>query len=115
MVYVAALGSKSVALTLPGLIGYLLPEFYFFHMLSFYALDKLKPVCQIYRYTLGTPFKIVGSLIDGITSTSEEMYFEEEVLVNISGIGETIPGDIEDINKLREVFKDMKDFGKKTY
>ena len=41
------IGSKSVALTLPRLIVYSLPAFSFFHMSSFYAPDKLKPVCHV--------------------------------------------------------------------
>jgi hypothetical protein len=115
MAYAAALGSKSISLTLPGLIGYSLPSFFFFHMSSFYAPDKLKPVCQVCKYTLGAPFCIVGSLTDGLISTPEEKYFGNEVPIDVVGTGGTIPGDLGDITKLRKVLEEMKDFGKKTY
>jgi len=115
MAYAAALGSKSISVTLPGIVGYSLPAFFFFHMSSFYLPDKLKPVCQVCKYTLGAPFWIVGSLTDGLMSAPEEMYFGEEVPIDVVGTGGTIPGDIGDLNKLREILDDMRDLGKKTY
>ena len=115
MAYAATLGSKSVFLTLPGLIRYSLPAFYFFHMSSFYAPDKIKPVCQFCKYTLGAPFWIVGSLTDDIMSGPEETMFGEEVPVDVVGTGGAIPGDLGDINQLRELLDELKSFGKKTY
>lgn len=115
MAYASALGSKSISLTLPGLIGYALSAFYFFHMSSFYVPDKLKPVCQVCKYTLGAPFWIAGSITDGLMFTPEETYFGYEVPIDVVGTGGTIPGDIGDIIKLRKVLEEMKDFSKKTY
>lgn len=75
MAYAAALGSKSVSLTLPGLIGYLLLSFYFFHMSYFYVPDKIKPIFQACKYTLGAPVWIASSFVDKLSSDPEERYF----------------------------------------
>ena len=82
MAYATALGSKSIYLTLPGLIGYSLPAFYFFHMSSFYVPDKLKLVCQVCKYILSAPFWVMGSITDGIMVNPEEIYFGEEVPID---------------------------------
>jgi hypothetical protein len=106
---------KSVSLTLLGLIGYSLPAFYFFHMSSFYVQDKLKPVCQVCNYTLSASFWISVALIDGLMSTPEEMIFGDGVPIDVVGTAGTIPGDLGNINALRELLKERRDFGKKTY
>jgi hypothetical protein len=115
MAYAAALGSKSISLTLPGLVGYSLPAFFFFHMSGFYAPDKLKPFCQACKITLGAPIWIIGSLTDGLMAVPEEIFFGEEVPIDVVGTGGTIPGDLGDINKIREILDEMRDFSKKTY
>lgn len=79
-------------------------------MSSFYVPDKIKPICQVCKYTFGAPVWIASSVIDEILSATEERVFGEEVLIDIVG---TIPGDRGDINKLLEVLDDMKDFVKK--
>ena len=112
MAYPAALGSKSVGVTLPGLIGYSLPAFFFFHMSSFYVPDKIKPVCQICKYTLGGPVWIVSYITDELLSSPEEKFFGDPVPIDITATGGTIPKDLGDISQLQEVLEDMRDFGK---
>lgn len=115
MAYAAALGSKSIGLTIPGLIGYSLPSFFFFHMSSYYVPDKLKPICEVCKYTLGAPIWILSSITDELMSNLEETMFGEEVSVDILETGGTIPGELGDFNRLRAVLEEMKDFGKKSY
>mgnify|MGYP007129127087 CR=1 FL=1 len=113
MAYATALGSKSIYLTLPGLIGYSLPAFYFFHMSSFYVPDKLKLVCQVCKYILGAPFWVMGSITDGIMVNPEEIYFGEEVPIDFVWTGGTISGDFGDIDKLCKYWRIWKILGKK--
>lgn len=112
MAYAAALGSKSISLTVPGLIGYSLPAYFFFHMSSYYVPDKIKPICQVCKYTLGAPLWMMSYITDEFFSPAEEMILGESVPIDLLETGGTIPKDIGDINKLVEVFEDMKDFGK---
>ena len=119
MAYAAAIGSKSISLTLPGVIGYSLPAFFFFHMSYYYAPDRLKPVCQACKYTLGAPFWIAGDITDEIMSTPEEKFFGEAVPIDVGQTGGTISPDIGDINKFRDFLNEMKiigqEFTKKTH
>ena len=116
MAYAAALGSKSVSLTLPGLIGYSLPAFFFFHMTSYYAPDKFKPLFEIGKYTLGAPFWVASTMADELTAGPEEFFFGEDVPLDVSQTGGTIPHDLGDVNQLRELITELKgDFKKKTY
>ena len=119
MAYAAALGSKSVALTIPGVIGYSLPAFFFFHMSYFYAPDKLKPICQAGKYTFGAGFMLVNYIVDELGEHVEEKIFGEAVPIDINKTGGTIPGDIGTVNDLRSLLEDLKstsqEFTKKTY
>jgi len=119
MAYAAALGSKSVALTIPGIIGYSLPAFFFFHMSYYYAPDKLKPLCQAGKYSLGAGFMLVNYIVDGLGEPVEEKFFGEAVPIDINKTGGTIPGDIGTVEDLRSLLEDLKatskEFTKKTY
>lgn len=119
MCYAAAIGSKSIAFTLPSFIGWSLPSFLFWHMGYYYAPDKLKPLCQVCKYTMGAPFLLAGTLIDGVIASPEEKFLGEEVPLDISGTGGTIPADLGDLNKIRQILNDMEKFSeevsKKTY
>ena len=88
-------------------------------MSSFYVPDKFKPVCQLCKYTLSAPVWIASSVTDELMSFTEEKFWGEEVPIDIANTGGTIPADLGDINKLRSVLDDMKDFTKdltkKTY
>lgn len=119
MAYAAALGSKSVVLTIPGVIGYSLPAYFFFHMSYFYAPDKLKPICQAGKYTFGAGFMLVNYIVDELGEYVEEKIFGEAVPIDINTTGGTIPGDIGTVNDLRSLLEDLKltskEFAKKTY
>jgi len=119
MAYATAIGSKSVALTIPGFVGYSLPAFFFFHMSYFYVPDRLKPFFQTGKYTLGMPFLLVNYIVDELASAPEEKFFGQEIPIDISHTGGTVPKDIgtvEDFRKLIEELKDTtKEFTKKTY
>ena len=117
--YASALGSKSVVLTIPGVIGYSLPAYFFFHMLYFYAPDKLKPLCQAGKYTFGAGFMLVNYMVDGLGEHIEETIFGEAVPIDINKTGGTISSEIGTIDDLRKLLEDLKEtskeFGKKTY
>lgn len=119
MAYAAAINSKSVALTIPGVIGFSLPAYFFFHMAYFYASDKVKPVCQLGKYTFGAGFMMVSYLLDELSSSIEEDIFGEAVPTDLNKSGGTIPNDIGTIDDVRKMLKDLRDttdeFTKKTY
>lgn len=107
MVYASAVGCKSVTLTLPGVIGYSLPAFYFFHMSSYYAPDKLKPICHVLKFTLGGPFWVAGALVDKVMAGPEEKIFGTELPLDVVGTGGTIPGDLGDFKQLQKLLKEI--------
>jgi hypothetical protein len=108
MAYACALGSKSVAITIPGIIGYSLPGFFFFHMSYYYAPNKLKPLCQAGKYSFSASFMLISYLVDKLTEGAEHKFFEEKVPLDINKTGGTIPRDIgtpEDFRRLIEESK----------
>jgi len=84
-------------------------------MSYYYVPDKVKPICNFCKYTLGAPFWIVNSVTDDILSFTGEKIFCEPVTIDVTQTGGTIPADIRDFEKLREVIRDMKEWGQKTY
>jgi len=119
MAYDAAIGSKSVVMTIPGVIGYSLPAYFFFHMSYFYAPDKLKPICQVGKYTFGAGFMLINYLVDELGELFEEKLFGEPVPIDINKTGGIIPGDIGIVDDFRTLLKDLKtttqEFSKKPY
>ena len=62
------------------------------------------------------PFWIISSLTDECLSFPEETFFGEEVPIDVIGTGGTIPADVGDFNRLKEVIDDMKHWSpQKTY
>lgn len=111
MAYAAALGSKSVALTLDGLVGLSLPAFFFFHMSYYYAPDKFKPICQLGKYTLGGPLLLLSTVTDGLLSRAEDKFLGQPVPIDIGGTGGTIPGDMGTGKEFKEFLKELEKLG----
>lgn len=108
MVYACALGSKSVALTISGIIGYSRPEFFFFHISYYYALDKLKPLCQAGKHSLGASFMLISYLVDKLTKGAERKFFGEKIPLDINKTGGTLPKDIGTLEDFRRLIEEMK-------
>jgi hypothetical protein len=115
MAYAAAIGANSISFTLPGLVGYSLPSFFFFHMSSYYVPDKVRPLCVLCKYTVGAPFWIANSLTDGLLSGPEETFFGEEVPIDITQTGGTIPAELTDFEGIKEALKAIDVRPKKSY
>nr|ULD16196.1 hypothetical protein [Cylindrotheca closterium] len=113
MAYAAAIGSKSISLTLPGIIGYSLPAFFFFHMSYYYAPNKFKPACQACKYILGAPFLTAGLITDELMSNQEEKFFGQAVPIDVGQTGGTIPPEIGDMDKFRDLLNELKTMGHK--
>lgn len=116
MAYAAALNSKSVSLTLPGLIGYSLPAFFFCHMTYYYVPDKLKPICSVGKYVLGAPIWVISALVDQCGIPFEEKFFGEPVAIDLTQTGGTIPSDLGNLDDLRAIIEETKaKMGAKSY
>ena len=116
MSYAAAIGSKSVSLTLSSVLGFAIPSFFFFHMGYYYAPDKFKPLCQIGKYTLGAPVWIMSAVTDKLMAPIEQAVFDEEVPIDITETAGTIPSNVGDLQQLQDILEDVKkEFSKKTY
>lgn len=77
-------------------------------MTSYYAPDKLKGICTVGKYTLGAPFWIINCVTDEILAGPEEQFLGEPVPLDVTQTGGTIPPDLGDIDKLREVINGMR-------
>lgn len=111
MTYAAALGSKSIALTLDGLVGLSLPAFFFFHMSYYYAPDKFKPICQLGKYTLGGPLLLLSTVTDGLLSRAEDKFLGQPVPIDIGSTGGTIPGDMGTGKEFKKFLKELEQLG----
>ena len=48
-------------------------------MSYFYASDKLKPLCQVGKYTFGAGFMLVNYMLDGLGKHVEDRIFGEAI------------------------------------
>jgi hypothetical protein len=83
-------------------------------MSYYYVPNNIKPICSFCKYTIGAPFWIINSLTDEVLSYPEEAFFGEPIPIDVTQTGGSIPSDIGDIDKLREVLEDTKDWPKKS-
>ena len=85
-------------------------------MAYYYCPDKVKPICNLCKYTIASPFWIVCTAMDEILSVPEEAVCGEEVPLDVTNTGGTIPAELGDLDELRRVLEDVKnDWGQKTY
>lgn len=83
-------------------------------MSYYYVPDVLKPFCNIGKYTLGAPFWVLSTFIDGVTAPLEENRFGEEVPLDVLNTGGTIPGDLGDFETLKKTLEDINKLLPKT-
>jgi hypothetical protein len=57
---------------------------------------------------VGAPFWILNSLTDGILAGTEETFFGQEVPIDLVGTGGTIPADLGDFTKIKEMINQVK-------
>lgn len=88
-------------------------------MSYFYAPDKLKPICQVGKYTFGAGFMLVNYLVDELGEHVKEKFFGEAMPIDINKTGGAIPSDIGTISDLRNLFVDLRstsqELTQKTY
>lgn len=114
MAYAAKLGSKSISMTLPGLVAFSLPAFYFFHMSYFYVPDKIKPICTVCKYSLGGGFWILNCVVDHLFEDLEEKMFGESIPIDITQTGGSIPSEVGNIEELGETIQELQEDFKKA-
>jgi len=105
MAYASKLGLNSISPTLPGIIGFSLPSFFFFHMLSYYSPEPIKPICNFGKYALGGPFWVACAVVDQGLEKLETKIYGEPVPMDVPNTGGTIPPDIGKISDLEGLLK----------
>lgn len=81
-------------------------------MSYYYAPDKLRPVCQVCKYTFGGPFWIASYCVEEFMPNPEEKIFGEAVPIDVTQTGRSIPGYIEDMANFRKFLNNLKKMGK---
>ncbi len=75
---------------------------------TYYAPHILKPTCTVYKYTFGTSFWIICTLTYSVLGGPEKQFFGEEVPIDTTNTGGTIPYELGDLPQLPELLEDMK-------
>ena len=88
-------------------------------MSYYYVPDKIKPLCQAGKYTLGAAFMLINYVLDEIAQDVEHKFLGQKVPIDINKTGGTIPSDIGTPADLRRLLEDLKEtskeFSEKSY
>ena len=75
-------------------------------MSYYYVPNEIKPIC---KYVVGAPFWIISSFTDEVLSSPEEAFFGKTIPLDVTQTGGTIPSDIGNFDRLREVINSMEE------
>lgn len=72
-------------------------------MSYYYVPNEIKPICNVCKYVVGAPFWIISSFTDEVLSSGKT------IPLDVTQTGGTIPSDIGNFDRLREVINSMEE------